>query len=299
MDYKKEEDRVNKKRNISYNIAIKNLTLYLLIGYAIGYFLLYTNPSLYGLLQFSPYDIINNKQIWRLVTWVITVPEGLGIFTIIMFFMYYYFGRTLEGIWGTKKYNIYIFSGLIFTVVGSMLLYFILPLIFPELDNMATSLLLRMYVSTNYINMSIFLAFAFTFAEAELMLYFLIKIKAKYIGYIYLVFLAAEIIDSFKQDRVIGIINICVIILSLLNFIIFKVTGNLSGRTYKTVKRQTQFKHNINKGIKSNKNLTAIHRCCVCGKTNLDDPDLEFRYCSKCSGNKEYCMEHLFKHEHK
>ena len=108
-----------------------------------------------------------------------------------------------------------------------------------------------------------------------------------------------EIIDSFKQDRVIGIINICVIILSLLNFIIFKVTGNLSGRTYKTVKRQTQFKHNINKGIKSNKNLTAIHRCCVCGKTNLDDPDLEFRYCSKCSGNKEYCMEHLFKHEHK
>ena len=37
----------------------------------------------------------------------------------------------------------------------------------------------------------------------------------------------------------------------------------------------------------------------LCGRTELDDPTLTFRYCSKCSGNKEYCQEHLFTHEHK
>ena len=35
----------------------------------------------------------------------------------------------------------------------------------------------------------------------------------------------------------------------------------------------------------------AKHRCAVCGRTELDDPNLEFRYCSKCNGNYEYCQE--------
>ena len=40
------------------------------------------------------------------------------------------------------------------------------------------------------------------------------------------------------------------------------------------------------------------HRCEICGKTELDDPDLEFRFCTKCQGNHEYCMEHLYTHVH-
>ncbi len=42
----------------------------------------------------------------------------------------------------------------------------------------------------------------------------------------------------------------------------------------------------------------AIHKCAVCGRTELDDPDLEFRYCSKCAGNREYCSDHLYTHVH-
>lgn len=42
----------------------------------------------------------------------------------------------------------------------------------------------------------------------------------------------------------------------------------------------------------------ARHRCAVCGRTELDDPTLEFRFCSKCNGNYEYCQDHLFTHEH-
>ena len=42
----------------------------------------------------------------------------------------------------------------------------------------------------------------------------------------------------------------------------------------------------------------ARHRCAVCGRTELDDPKLEFRYCSRCDGNYEYCMDHLYTHVH-
>lgn len=42
----------------------------------------------------------------------------------------------------------------------------------------------------------------------------------------------------------------------------------------------------------------AVHRCAICGRTELDDPNLEFRYCSKCEGNYEFCQDHLFLHIH-
>ena len=40
------------------------------------------------------------------------------------------------------------------------------------------------------------------------------------------------------------------------------------------------------------------HKCAICGRTELDDETLEFRYCSKCEGNYEYCSDHLYTHEH-
>ena len=40
------------------------------------------------------------------------------------------------------------------------------------------------------------------------------------------------------------------------------------------------------------------HKCAICGRTEKDSPELEFRYCSKCEGNYEYCQDHLFTHEH-
>lgn len=40
------------------------------------------------------------------------------------------------------------------------------------------------------------------------------------------------------------------------------------------------------------------HRCAVCGRTELDDENLTFRFCSKCAGNYEYCSDHLYTHIH-
>ena len=67
------------------------------------------------------------------------------------------------------------------------------------------------------------------------------------------------------------------------------------------------FDHNMSKQFKKQKRelkqgdpiKVAFHKCTVCGKTEVSDPDAEFRYCSKCNGNYEYCMDHLHNHEHK
>ena len=46
------------------------------------------------------------------------------------------------------------------------------------------------------------------------------------------------------------------------------------------------------------RSVITRHKCAICGRTELDDENLEFRYCSKCEGNFEYCMDHLYTHEH-
>ena len=88
--------------------------------------------------------------------WVIVPPDSLGIFTIIMLFFYFSIGSTLERTWGAFRFNLYILSGVLFTVIGAFLLYALYP-------SGGQYILFGRLFSTYYINMSIFLAFALTF----------------------------------------------------------------------------------------------------------------------------------------
>lgn len=104
--------------------AIPNLTLVLIMCYVAGYVIQLLGSAagvnLLGYLTLDPYRILHG-QIWRLVTWVIVPPDSFDVFTIIMLYFYYSLGTTLERTWGTYRYNVYIFSGILFTVVGSFL----------------------------------------------------------------------------------------------------------------------------------------------------------------------------------
>lgn len=297
--------------------AIPNLSLYLIIAYIIGYMIQILSPQVYGFLMFDPYEIFHG-QIWRLVTWILMPPETLGIFTIIMLFLYYSLGRGLEQTWGTYRYNVYMFSGLIFTVVGALILYVVLLVLYSvnmlPVDIASEMLssgmispgqffgwVIGMCVSTYYINMSIFLAYAFTYPEEQLMLYFIIPVRIKWFGYLYVAYLVYDIIKAFKTGSiVIGIIITVLIFVSLLNFLIYIVFGKNRARfNPKQIKRRQQYKQSIKRAAPTIKYENgARHKCAVCGRTELDDPNLTFRYCSKCSGNKEYCQDHLFTHEH-
>lgn len=281
--------------------AIKNLSLYLIIGYVIGYVIYYINADLYGYLTFNPYMILHG-QVWRIFTWLLMPPEELGIFTIIMLILYYQLGQGLERTWGTYRYNVYMFSGFLFTIVSAFVLYIVYGLLYAQVvsDYQVLSMAIGSSVSTYYINMSIFLAYAATYPEEQLMFYFLIPIKIKWFGFIYGIYIVLEIVKAFSYYSTVQAVIITVLIVaSLLNFLLYMIFGRSRNRfNPNQVKRRHQYKQSIRNAKPVNYEGGARHKCAVCGRTELDDPSLTFRYCSKCSGNKEYCQEHLFTHTH-
>ena len=260
--------------------AIRNLTMYLLAGYAIGYLLSFTMPQLLTYFTLEP-ALILKGQVWRLLSWVIIPPNDNIIFVIFMMLLYYSLGNTLESYWGAFRYNVYIFSGILFTVIGA----FIVNGLIGGITGFGS------LYSTYYINMSIFLACASIMPDYQLLLYGIIPIKMKWLAILDVVLLAVDAVQG-------GLIIRIVIIASLLNFIIFFFCNrNLRGHSPKQAARRKKFQKQISRPQNQYAG-GAKHRCAVCGRTELDDPNLEFRYCSKCHGNYEYCQEHLFTHIH-
>ena len=261
--------------------AIHNLTLYLIGGYIIGFGVYMFVPNLLNLLTLEPAYILHG-QIWRIISWVLIPPSGNIFTTVIMMLFDYSLGTALERTWGAFRYNVYIFSGILFTVIGAFLLYLIVGV-----DAVGYGV----FFSTYYINMSIFLAFAVSYPDMEVLLYFILPIKMKWMALVYAALTIYDLVRGNLFTRI-------AIIASLLNFIVFF----LSSRNVKPYMPKEQMRKRKFKQEQERPHMTyaggARHRCAVCGRTELDDPNLEFRFCSKCNGNYEYCQDHLFTHEH-
>ena len=277
--------------------AIPNLTLYLIICYGIGYLMQYLVPAGYQYLMLDPFLVLKG-QVWRLVTWILIPPDSSNIFfVLITLYLYYSLGGLLERIWGTYKYNVYLFSGLLFTILGAFVLcgYSVLmgaqPTIYTGLYllNNGSAVYFGQF-STYYINMSIFLACAASIPDVQVLLMFIFPIKVKWLGIVYGIILLVNCIQG-------GIATWIVVIFSLLNFLVFFLRSK--GKMHMSVgqiKRQQEF-HQKMRSAGQTKGITR-HKCAICGRTELDGDDLEFRFCSKCNGNYEYCQYHLFTHEH-
>lgn len=289
--------------------AIKNLSLMLIICYGFGYLFQMVWPGFLQYLYLNPYQIVFKGQIWRLVTWMIVPPSSFDFFTLLMLYFYYSIGTTLERTWGTYRYNVYIFSGALFTILGAFLL-FGYTLLFQR-DVVALTgigyydFVARMF-STYYVNMSIFLAFAATFPNMQILLFFFIPIKVKVMGIIYGALLVYQFLVGYGNELAgygseyaainagINTANRFVIGASLMNFIVFFITSR--GKVHMTP-RQARKRSEFKREIKKTSKITR-HKCAVCGRTEETNPELEFRFCSKCDGNYEYCEEHIFTHTH-
>lgn len=282
--------------------AIKRLSLYIVGAYILGYILQMVAPNALFLLSLDPYQIIHG-QIWRLVTWAIMPPYSLSIFTVINLFFIYSIGATMENIWGTFRFNVYIFGGMFCCIIGAFVLYGIEALTGVFASEMIGGLsrfsyMLSLYFTTYYINISMIMAFAMSIPDAMVMLYFIIPIKMKYFAYIEIFFIAIDLITGNTLKR-------CVIILSLINFIVFYLSGR-KARTYggtafykkKTNSSFERATYQKKTTIKPSTNKVTRHKCAICGRTEETNPELEFRFCSKCFGNYEYCSDHLFTHTH-
>lgn len=279
--------------------AIQNLSFVLVICYAVGYLLELFDRSglLISYLTLNPYAILHG-QVWRLVTWVLIPPSSGGLFfTLLMLYFYCSIGTSLERTWGTYRYNVYLFQGMLFTIAGSFLLMGYCYLFKPEISLLGAALtintpqeyftVISMVFSTYYINMSIFLAYAATFPNAQVLLMFIIPIRVKWLGIIYAVMLLFQFLGSTVYGKfAIGA--------SLLNFIVFFLTSrNMMHLNPKQIHRRQEFKRDVRR----NTGITK-HKCAICGRTEVDSPQMQFRFCSKCDGNYEYCEEHLYTHTH-
>ena len=264
--------------------GIPNLTIYMIVCYVIGYALMIVNP---GILE--PAYILRG-QVWRLVTWVLYPPSTSGVlwFAIAVLFFYYPIGTSLERTIGTFKYTLYILSGVIFTILGAFILYFLL----------GGNVLVGNVFSTYYISLSTFLAYAMCYPDMQVLLMFIFPVKMKWMAIFYVVIVVYEMIQYIMAGAWYLVIPI---VASLLNFIIFYFgTKDFSRYNPKEVHRRNEFRRAMEPQgrMKSGSGSVTKHKCAICGRTELDDPNLEFRFCSRCNGNYEYCQDHLFTHTH-
>ena len=283
--------------------AIRNLPLIMIICYAVGYIIRYINPEFLMYLNLDPYKIIHG-QVWRIVTWLLVPPNDNNLlFVLIMLFCYYSIGVSLERTWGTYKFNVYIFSGIGFMLLGAFAIMIIAYISGGSLVAGIYGQYVAAYFSTYYINMSILLAFALTFPDATFLFMFFIPIKAKWLALIYAVLLLIEFITGNLFIRV-------ALGTAMLNLLIFCLT-NRKGLGVKPVKMQnyvkkmrTQtsggFQRSAGGGrdLSRSSGIVTRHKCAICGRTEADEPDMQFRFCSKCEGNYEYCEDHLYTHTH-
>ncbi len=272
---------LNKMERKFGRFAVPNLTFWLIGAWVLGFIIQYTMPQAQGLLTLEPYLILRG-QVWRLVSWLLIPPAVNLIFLIFFLSCYYFIGTSIEQAIGTFRYNVYLFGGLLCSMLGAFILY--------GVYRIATGVPVTgigYYFSTEYVTMSLFLAFAAIFPNVEFRLYFIIPFKAKWLGIVDAVWMGFSFIASNWAGKV-------AILASLLNFLIFF----FSTRNYQRISpKEIHRKQVYRQQMRSAQGVTK-HKCAVCGRTEEDGEDLEFRFCSKCEGNYEYCQDHLFTHQH-
>ncbi|MDO5136347.1 MAG: hypothetical protein Q4D55_09860 [Eubacteriales bacterium] len=278
--------------------AIPNLTVYIIGCYVIGYVLQTFSPRLMSMLSLDMARIFQG-QIWRLVTWVLNPPGSSNIlfFTIAVLFFYYPIGTSLEHTWGTFRYNLYIFSGVLFTVLAALLLHLITGgnvaiygVVYP-LSSFSGSIF-----TTYYISLSTFLAYAISYPNMRILLWFVIPVKMSWMAVLYGIMILYDIVTYIRGGVWFMVVPI---VASLLNFVIYYFSiRDLSRYHPKEIHRRQAFKRAMEPQSRARGGNISKHKCAICGRTELDDPNLEFRFCSRCNGNYEYCQDHLFTHTH-
>ncbi len=190
---------LNKIERKCRKFAISNLMLYIVLGMAvvtIADFILMTNPNntvnLLELLSFNRYKILHG-EVWRVISFVFLPPPTLWVFIPIILYFYWFMGSSLEYKWGALKFNIFYFTG----ILGCIAAGFILG-----------------YATNYYLDLSLFLAFAILFPNEQLLAFFVLPIKAKWLALVDGIVLLYDFVKGNGTTRIF-------IILSIINIIIF------------------------------------------------------------------------------
>ena len=266
--------------------GVPDLMRYIVIGNVVVFFLIMltrgTNASALNFLYFDPQMVLRG-EVWRIVTYIF-VPSTTSVFWLVVeLYFYYWIGSTLERQWGTAKFNLYYISGALLTVLGVVL------------ASLITGNPYLAAAGTGYVNLSMFFAFAFLFPNTTVLLFFILPVKMKWLAYLDGALFAFDIIKAIGAHNWAGVV---LPIVALLNFAVFiwPEVHYLAARTKRQYSPKTvQYKQAVKQ---QEKEKGYHHKCAVCGRTDTDYPDLQFRYCSKCAGYHCFCQDHIFNHVH-
>lgn len=275
------------------NFGIPNLMKIIVFGQIAVYLvnmLVYVmfRQSFISYLQFIPAYILQG-QVWRLVTWVV-VPNASSPFMLLLTcYFYYWIAAMLEREWGTARFTLFYLSGTVLSVVIGMLVGLV------GVAQINPFYLITSMDLSYYLNMSIFLVLAVLYGEMQVLLFFVVPVKMKWMALIDVVLVVVDM-ARFVQA---GLWMLALVPLaSYINFFIFTWPfwqAKLGIVRHKTDPKVIHFKQ-AQKQAQETKGYH--HKCAVCGITDADDPDMEFRYCSKCDGYYCYCSNHINNHVH-
>ena len=255
--------------------GIPNLAMYIAIGQAIvGILSLFPQLELLSLLlRFSRYAILHG-EVWRLVTFIFVPTASNPVYLLLGCYVIFWTGQMLEREWGTAKFNLFYLCGVLWSILGGMLIG-------------------SVYVY--YIHLSFFLVIATLYSEMRVLFMFVVPMKMKWLA---ILDVALILLDAVQY----GVIVILWAIPSFINYFIF--TWPFWSMKLGFVRRQADpqvinFKKAQKQAQKKARETGGyLHKCAVCGITDQDDPAMEFRYCSKCDGYYCYCANHINNHIH-
>lgn len=261
--------------------AIPDLIQYVIGIWVIGTIAFTLAPVVY--YRFFTLDIgaVLHGQIWRLFTFVLS-PYPINspvdvIWFIFQVYIYLMIGRSLENAWGTFRFNVFFISGWLFNILGAAILYASGGGIY--------------FIGFDYIFQSMFFAFAVLFPNIQFLLMYIIPVKVKWLAIFDGVVLAWYALIPIRAGQWQYAVGLCV---AFANFLLFY----FATRNYKKISPRQQIRKRAYKREVYQAKQGPRHKCAVCGRTEQDGDDLEFRFCSKCKGSMEYCKDHLFTHEH-
>lgn len=266
------------------NKGIPNLMLYIILGNAVVYLIsvFAGNFTLYNLLSFNRARILRG-EIWRLFTYPLTLWDSNILFMVITLFCYYSLGTAMERQWGTLKFNIFYLTG--------MVLMDIYGLVF------------NCQASVYYLNMSLFLGYATLYPQAGFLLFFIIPIKAWVFALFDLIVILIGVFQPpYSAANLFPLIALGNYFLffgkDVLNVVPLSWQNKLRKVFHRAPKQQPKVIHFHVTQAPKQEAPAYTHRCTVCGRTDVSNPELEFRYCSKCNGYYCYCSDHINNHSH-
>lgn len=265
------------------NKGIPNLMLYICIGNAVMYVIsmVTRNYTLYNLLSFNR-RLILQGQVWRLFTYPLTYLTSNILLMAISLLCYYSLGNAMERMWGTLKFNIFYLTGVVLMDIYAMIF--------------------NCSANVYYLNMSLFLGYATLFPDASFLLFFIIPVKAWVLALFDLVIILLGVFSPpFTAANLFPLIALGNYFLffgkDVLNVIPLNWQNNARKLFHKKPKQPKVIQFHVSQKPQEPKQ-NYNHRCTVCGRTDVSNPELEFRYCSKCKGYYCYCQDHINNHVH-